>query len=148
MSIYNNIEEYAKQTFMTTEQATIRCAHFKELEQKTHEAKKCPKCGKHMLAIETGSYEEGTHDYVYCENEQVLVVDEDGDECFTDCDFTSDVETEYEPIWHWYDFDEVLAFSIELETEYKKEVETHIGSSWLEFVEASNKKLVSIENAK
>lgn len=144
MSIYNNPEVYAKKTLMTTEQAIIRCEHFKKLQQVMYEAKKCPKCRQHTLEIEGGSYEEGTQDYVYCENDKVTVNDEDGEEYLTDCDFTSDVEKEFEPISHWYDFDVVLAFSDNLERDGKDKAEIYIGSSWEEFVNASNEKLDKI----
>lgn len=143
MSIYNNTEEYAKQTFMSLEQSEIRCKYFRKIQQKMHESKRCSKCGQHTLEIESGSYEEGTQDFVYCENDKVSVIDEYGEKYLTDCDFTSDVDKEYEPVNHWYDFDEVLAFSIDFESNGKEMVEKHIGCSWDEFINESNKKLTT-----
>lgn len=34
-----------------------------------YNAKKCPKCGSRSLCFESGSYEEGYGDYIYCDNE-------------------------------------------------------------------------------
>lgn len=141
MSIYNDPKEYAQKTFTTTEQAEIRCKYFNELQAIIHEAKKCPKCNQHTLEIEGGSYEEGTHDFVYCENDKFTVLDEDDEEYLTDCGFISAVEKKYEPINHWYDFDEVLAFSIDIEKSGKDKVENIIGCTWNEFVNSSNEKL-------
>lgn len=143
MSIYNNSEEYAKRTFMSLEQAEIRCEYFRKLQQKMYESKKCPKCGQHTLEIEGGSYEEGTKDYVYCENDKVSEIDEDGEKYLADCDYTSDVDKEHEPISQWYDFDEVLALVIDFDRNDKKEVEEHIGCSWDKFIDTSNKKLTA-----
>jgi carboxypeptidase C (cathepsin A) len=143
MSLYDHPKEYAKETFMSLDQAEIRCRHYKKMQEKRHKAKKCPTCGKHTLQIEDGSYEEGITAYVYCENDEVPYVDEEGDTCFTDCEFTSEITEQYEPISHWYDFDEVLAFSMEVEEEGIKKIEERIGCTWTEFVEGSNKELTA-----
>jgi len=142
--IYDNAEEYAKQTFTTLEQAKIRCDHYKKLQEQQHQAKKCPKCGQHTLEFETGCYEEGYGDYIYCENEKVeKVIDEDGEEFYKECDFTSKVTKNFEPIHHWWDFDEVLAFSIDIERDGKEEIEKQIGCTWTQFVENANKELIA-----
>ncbi|MCK2000725.1 hypothetical protein MZM54_04890 [[Brevibacterium] frigoritolerans] len=140
MSLYNNPKEYAKETMMSIEQATLRCEHFKKIQQIMHEAKKCPKCGKHSLGIEGGSYEEGYSDYVYCENDEVVVI-ENGEELFTDCGFTSDVKEEYEPLNHWYDFDVILSFCFQIKEEGLPETERNIGCTWDEFINKEKKQL-------
>lgn len=142
MSIYNVPKDYAAQTVMSLEQATIRCNHYKKIEEQSFEASKCPQCGQHTLAIECGSFEEGYSDFVYCENDKVTVTDEDGETYHTDCDFTSNVTKEYEPISHYYDFDEVLAFSIGIEQGGLASIESNIGCTWSEFVEKANKRLL------
>lgn len=141
MSLYNDPKEYAAQTLMSLEQATIRCNHFKKLKDQIFKAKKCPQCGQHTLEIEGGSYEEGYNSFVYCENDAVNVTDEDGEIYQTDCDFTSNVKKEYEPISHYYDFDDVLAFSIHIKKDGLASVESSMGCSWSEFVKKANEKL-------
>lgn len=140
MSIYNNPEQYAKETHMTLAQAEVRCAHFKQLAQKMEDIRTCPKCGKNTLELEGGSYEEGIKASVYCENDEVKVVDEeDGEEYFTDCDFTSPVTKEYQALDSYYDFDIVLEFAGEINEVGITEIEKRIGSSWNDFVEKENK---------
>jgi hypothetical protein len=143
MSLCDNAKEYAEKTYITLEQAKIRCQYFIKLKAKIYEAKKCPKCGEHTLEIESGSYEEGYSSYVYCENDKIPTVDEDGDEYMEECDFTSDVTKEFEPISHWFDFDVVLMFSINIESDGIKAVEEQIGCSWSEFVEKDTNDLLN-----
>lgn len=143
MSIYNNPKQYAETTFMTLEQAKVRCNYYNKLEKLIYEAKKCPKCGEHTLEIESGCYEEGYSDYVYCGNDNIKTVDGDGEDFFDECDFTSDVRKEFEPISHWYDFDVVLAFSIDIKKDGLLVTEKNIGCSWNEFVEKENKELIA-----
>ena len=88
MSIYENEKEYAEKTFMTLEQAKLRCEFYKKLNQEINDARKCPKCHQDTLEIESG--EEGQSEYVYCESE-IIKIDEDGEEYSDECDFTSDV---------------------------------------------------------
>jgi ssDNA-binding Zn-finger/Zn-ribbon topoisomerase 1 len=140
MALCDDTKNYAKETFITMEQAEIRCEHFKKIHQKIQDAKKCPKCGKHTLQIELGSYEENTTDYVYCDNDEIPYI-EDGEEYFNECDFTSDVTAQFEPISHWYDFDIVSSFACNIESEGLSQIEKQIGSSWFDFVEDDNKKL-------
>jgi hypothetical protein len=143
MSLCDNPKEYAKQTHISLEQAEIRCKYFKELKEKIHAARKCPKCGEHTLAIEGGSYEEGIQSYVYCENDKIPTIDEEGDEYMEECDFTSDVTKEFEPISHWYDFDVVLMFSIDIDRDGIKAIEKQIGCTWSDFVENDTKDLLN-----
>lgn len=144
LSIYDDAKKYAKETFMTIEQAEVRCIYFKKMQEERHLAKICPKCGKQTLEIESGSYEEGISPYVYCENEEgEKVIDKDGNEFFNECDFTSDVTKEYTAINHWYDFDEILSFSIEVEREGLKKIEKQIGCTWNEFVENANREITT-----
>lgn len=141
MTIYNDPQKYSKQTSTSIEQAELRCSLFKQIQQKVHEARKCPKCSKHTLTLEEGNYEEGYSDYIYCENDKIVVID-DGEECTTDCGFTSEALKEFELLYHWHDFDEVLAFSLDNE-DRGIEAERKLGCSWADFVDKSNQVLVA-----
>lgn len=139
MSIYDNPEQYAKEARTTLEQAEVRCAHFKQLAEKMEEIKKCPKCGARTLELEGGSYEEGIKEYVYCENDEVKEIDEeDGEEYFTECQFTSPITKEYQALDSYYDFDIVLEFASEIDELGLETIEKRIGLSWHEFVEKEN----------
>lgn len=132
MSIYDNPKEYAEKTSITLEQANVRCKYYKELENKVNEARKCPECGGHTLELESGSYYEGTSDFIYCDNEE------------NDCEFTSNVTEQFEPLLHGYDFDIVLYFGVnDIQQKDIKEVEDDIGCSWFDFVEKHNKEIIS-----
>lgn len=138
MSIYDNPQEYAKKTFITLEQAVLRCQHFKKLKKEIQEAKKCPKCGAYTLEFESGCYEEGYGDFIYCTNE-ISDVDEDGEEVFVECGFTSSLTEQFQPLVHWYDFDIILMFSNDIEERGMDKVEKEIGCSWPEFVDKITK---------
>lgn len=148
MALCDNSKEYAEKTLISLEQAEIRCEYFRKIKEKMYEAKKCPKCGEHTLEIEGGSYEEGINSYVYCENDKIIVIDEDGEEYETECDFTSDITKEFEPISDWYDFDVVLMFSLDIDSDGIKAVEEQIGCSWTEFVEKDTMDLISENSSK
>lgn len=139
MSIYNNPEMYAKETHITLEQAEIRCAHFRKLEELSYIAKKCPSCGQHTLVYEEGSYEEGYSSYVYCENDKLNII-EDGEEYESDCEFTSNVTKPYEAIRGVGDLDIVLMFAFDLQKNIKA-VERMVGCQWSEFVENNTKQI-------
>lgn len=140
MSIYENPEKYAELTLTTLEQAKIRCEHFLQVEKEMHEVKKCPKCGKHTLEAESGSYEEGYGSYLRCENSEVETFDEESNRILDDCYYTSGITSEY-MVASEKDYDVVLAFSYELAEGKMPVLEKHIGCSWTEFVDKDNEKL-------
>lgn len=127
MTIYKDPQTYAKEAYISLELATIRCAEYLPFVEAIEPAKKCPNCGEHTLAIELGSYEEGTSELVYCENEE-------------GCDFTSEVTDELEPLQHWYAFDEVLALSCDIDRDGLSTFEEQLGCSWVEYAEKIIKK--------
>jgi hypothetical protein len=146
MSIYNDPKKYAEETHVTLKQAQIRCNHYKKIEELIHQRKKCPTCGKYTLEYEGGSYEGGIQPFIRCDNDEVLVYDEDsGEEVFTDCKFTSDVTKEYEPLAGYFDFDEILMLSMDVERDGLEAVESMVGQSWFQFVETSNQELLAEE---
>jgi hypothetical protein len=138
MTLCVETKTYAEATFITMEQAEIRCEHFKKISQEMHEARKCPKCGKHTLAIES---EASTSDYVYCENDEIPV-NEDGEEYFTDCDYSTIATSKHKAVSHWHDFDVVLAFASNIDSEGLPGIEKQVGCSWSEFVDDDNRKLM------
>ncbi len=146
MSIYDNPQEYANKAYITLEQAKIRCKHFKKIEEEINETRKCPKCGEYTLEFEGGSYEEGYSDFIYCTNE-VRQIDEDCDGCdvcegcFVECEFTSNVTGQFEPLSDGYNFDIVLYFSFQIKECGIEEVEKQIGGSWPQFVDRDNSTL-------
>jgi len=77
----------------------------------------CPECSHKSLEFEGGSYEEGYGDFIACNQ----------------CDFTSDVETKFEPLVYGNDFDVLMWFAMDIERNGIKEVEHEIGCSWSEF---------------
>lgn len=111
MSVYDDPEAYAKMVRMPLSLSRIWCASKLETEKEIENAKVCPKCGKATLTYEIGDWEACESDYVYCENGDVLEMDEDGEEYFNDCDYVTDPEKKHEPLRAWYDFDEFLAMS-------------------------------------
>lgn len=67
-TIYDDPYHYAYTCGVPLDLARIACKrwrHHRRMMQ-THPCK-CPVCGSKQLAIELGSYEEGTHDFVFCE---------------------------------------------------------------------------------
>jgi len=119
MSIYNDPIKYAKLTRIPISYARIWCLNQLEIQTVIDAAKVCPKCGKATLELEGGCYEEGTQDYVYCANDEIPAVDDDGEEYFTECDYTADPEKEHETLSSWYDFDVILALSYGHMNEFK-----------------------------
>ncbi len=84
-------KQYKRKTKCTVEQAKIAIAYFKFLSEKSKKLLICPECGGELY-FESGSYEEGYGDYIGC----------------YECDFTSDVEGDYEYLNPWYGFDPCL----------------------------------------
>lgn len=121
MSVYESIETYAEFTHMSLEQAKIRYEHFAEIKKQMHESRKCPKCQKHTLAVESGEWESGVSDWIYCENED-------------ECDFTDDVKKEYLFAFE-VDFDVILYFACQLEHSNLEQLEREIGLNWNDFIE-------------
>jgi hypothetical protein len=111
MNIYDDHVAYAKETRIPIRLAKIWCENQLELQKEMDAARICPKCKKNTLVLESGSYEENTSDYVYCENDEISVIDVDGEEYFKDCDYTAEPQKEHEPLSSWYDFDVILAMS-------------------------------------
>ncbi|ALP36813.1 hypothetical protein ASL14_12210 [Paenibacillus sp. IHB B 3084] len=59
MNIYDNPEKFAKDLKISLEQAEMWCKNQKKIQEEIEQARLCPKCGKHTLEYEIGSYEEG-----------------------------------------------------------------------------------------
>lgn len=131
MSIHNDHVEYAKKVRMPVNLAKIWCTNQLEIKEEMNKAKICPKCEKPTLELELGSYEEGYNDYVYCVNNEILAIDDDGEEYYTDCDYTSEPKNEHEPLSCWYDFDVLLAHSIGYDESRKHDTDLQ---EWLKFV--------------
>lgn len=132
MNIYESPEEYAETVNISLEQAKIRCEHFLAIQKEIHESLKCPKCGQHTLEFEGGEWEVGVKDYVYCSNDKISTVDEEGDEFMEECDFTDDVKPQYK-FYGMHDFDEVLYMH--------SQSELTLGCTWAKFVEDAMKRL-------
>lgn len=144
MSIYQSVEEYAKQTNITKEQAKIRCDYYLALQKKADEKRVCPECKQATLVHESGCSEGGYGDYIYCENDKVPYV-EDGEEGMTDCEFTTNDTGEYEEIMSYYDFDVVLAMAHDIERlkQDEMEVTVSLGQNWQMFVERENQRILT-----
>lgn len=144
MSIYSDHIDYAKKVRMPIRLAEIWCKNQLELKKEMDKAKKCPKCGKDTLELELGSYEEGYSDYVHCSNDEIPAVDVDGEEYFTECDYTASPEKGHEPLSAWYDFDVIMAFRCGMSGRVKE-----FGSlqEWLKFVREEVSKISIRETA-
>jgi hypothetical protein len=138
MSMYSDHIAYAKKVRIPLRLSKIWCDNQLRLAKEMEHASICPKCGKPTLILESGSYEENTRDYVYCENYEIPET-EDGEEYMTDCDYVTEPQKEHEPLSHWYDFDTIWAYSggmIE-----RKEMYPNL-QEWLDFV---RKEVASIQ---
>lgn len=131
MSIYNDHVSYAKKVRIPIRLAKIWCDNQLELQKEMDKAKICPSCGKPTLCLEGGDYYEGTRDYVYCENSEILAVDVDGENYYEECDYTSESEKKHEPLSTWYDFDVLLAFSCGMIDRQQEYPNLH---EWLKFI--------------
>ncbi len=141
MSIYDSVEGYAKELNMSVEQAKIRIDHFSKTKAEMKESMKCPKCQQYTLAVEHGEWEAGVSSWIYCENDKIEKVDEEGDKYFDECDFTDDVENKYLFAFE-HDFDVVLMMSCSVDITNEQEVLSYIGSSWNDFVEKDTESLL------
>lgn len=132
MSIYDDPVTYAKKVRIPVSLSKIWCAEQLRLQKEMDAARVCPKCGHGTLVLEGGSYEECTSDYVYCEYDEIPAVDEEGEEYFKECDYTSDPKKEHEPLSSWYDFDVILAMSIGKDSAFEEETL----QDWVRFVKS------------
>ena len=141
MGVRDSVEGYAEKLNMTVEQAKVRLDHFASMQEGIKESKKCPKCGMYTLEIDGGEWEAGVQAFIYCENDEVPTVDEDGEEYLESCEFTDSPKDCYifasEP-----DFDEVLMVSCSINIYDEVEVRAQLGQTWEEFVEESNKHIL------
>ncbi|MGR6760290.1 hypothetical protein ACU1JV_00405 [Paenibacillus sp. T2-29] len=106
MSIYDDPAAYARKVRITERLSRIWCEYQAKILKEHEAAKRCPSCGKHTLEYEGGSYEECIQPYIYCSNDEILAIDEDGVEYFAECDFSADFDIEKHeaiPIDHTYD---------------------------------------------
>lgn len=144
MSIYQSVEEYASKTNITEEQAKIRCDYFLALQKKTEAKQICPECKQATLAYESGCYEGGYGDYIHCENDKVPYT-EDGEEGFTDCEFSTENTDEFIEITPHFDFDVVLMMAGEIAQSEKDDTEIglSLGSTWHDFVEKDNQDILN-----
>lgn len=130
MSIYENHEEYAKKTGMSLKSAMLRCEHFKKINEIIQAAKKCPSCKKHTLEYEGGSYEEGTKDFIYCDNTE------------EDCEFTAAPNETTKWLQNGCDFDDVLYLAIDMKTVGQNAMEIRLGCDWQTFLNKKNQSLL------
>lgn len=142
MSIYESAEKYAEHLNMSLEQATIRLEYFSKVKEEMKETRKCPKCKQYTLAVEGGEWESGISDWIYCENDKIEMMDEEGEKYFGECDFTDGVKKEYLFAFD-HDFDAVLMMSCSLDINDEEAVENYIGSTWPEFVKRDTESLIS-----
>ena len=110
MSIYESPALYARKVRITERLAYIWCEHQLKLQAEANKASVCPRCGEASLEWEIGSYEEGNADYIYCSNYE-FSYEEDGEQYLGDCDYTSEIKSEHEPLAVWYTFDHLLAMN-------------------------------------
>lgn len=137
MSNYADVKAYAKRNQITEAQAKVRCDHFLAIERKIEAAKVCPKCNQPTLEFEQGSYEEGYGDFIFCDNDEVPVI-EDGETVMDDCGFKSDVIDPFKILGSGEDFDVVEYARYDLE---QGTVQEMYGMDWNEFVENDNQAL-------
>lgn len=145
MGLYDDPVAFAKKTRIPVSLSRIWCLNQLALQKEIEAARICPKCGQPTLVLESGSYEEGTNDYVYCEYDQIPMVDEaDGEEYKVECDYTADPGKEHEPLSSWYDFDVILAFSVGM---VERDKEFGGLQEWVKFVRDEVNKIRQKESA-
>lgn len=133
-TIEEQIKDYAETCKCTLEQAEIRVKITVARQEETHQAKLCPVCKEHSLSIEYDEPEDSSKSWVACQSE-------DGE-----CEYTTDVTKEHEPLQIWHDFDEIMAFAYPcLRDQPLAEIEKQIGCSWEEFVEKNTKELLETD---
>lgn len=142
MSIYDSVETYSKQLNMSLEQAKIRVEYFLKMRDEMEKSRKCPKCGQLTLDVESGEWESGISDWIYCGNDEIETVNDDGDKFYEECEFTDDVKNEYLFAFD-HDFDVVLMMYSSVNITNEKEVLNFIGLSWNEFVENDTKDIMN-----
>lgn len=140
ISIYDSVEKYSKKLNMSVEQAKVRLDYFSKVKVEIEESRKCPKCGQYTLVFEGGEWECGISDYIYCENDKIEKVDEEGDLFYDECDFNDDVKSEYLFAFN-NDFDVVLMMSCGLDINDNQDVLNAVGLSWDEFVKKDTENL-------
>jgi len=111
LSIYNDPIAYAREYRVPVRLSRIWCEKQLALRAEQEAASICPKCRQPALVIEHGNYEEGTRDYVYCDNDEIPALNEDGEKEYISCDFVSEFEKQFEPLAHWWDFDPIIAMN-------------------------------------
>lgn len=111
MCIYDDHKAYARKVRITERMAKLWCDHQKKKIKEIHEAKKCPLCSAHTLEYESGSYEYNEPDYVYCDNDEIPLVDEEGESYLGTCEFATTNIEDYIKLQHGYDFDYLLALN-------------------------------------
>lgn len=141
MSVYDSVEKYATELNMSIEQAEIRLAYFKKVREEMKHSRKCPKCHKYTLEFEGGEWESGIKDWVYCANDEIEKIDDEGNKFLDECDFTDDVRKEHLFAFH-HDFDVVLMMSCGLDIHDDEAVLHLIGETWSEFVNKDTKTLL------
>ena len=110
MSLYKNPKQYAKEMGIPERLAILFCGYQLKLAERIEKAKFCPQCGKSSLEFELGSYEEQSVDQVYCENDMVPFVNEDGEPDYKECEFhTSNINEDLALLQIGADFDPVWA---------------------------------------
>jgi hypothetical protein len=130
MSIYENPTQYAEKNSIPLELAEKWCEDMLKIDNKINLLKVCPICNQPTLEYESGSYEESISDYIYCENDKILMIDENGEECETECAFTSNIVGEYSLLQPDINFDVIRWFGMS-----PKERLQEFGDNekWLEF---------------
>ncbi|WP_311078105.1 hypothetical protein [Paenibacillus polymyxa] len=112
MSIYDDPAAYARKVRITERLSRIWCEYQVKITEEHEAAKRCPSCGKHTLEYEGGSYEESISPYIYCSNDEIPAVDEDGEKYFFECDYSADFDNEkHEAIPIDYTYDHILAMN-------------------------------------
>jgi hypothetical protein len=110
VSLYKNPKQYAKEMGITERLAILFCGYQLRLAERIEKAKFCPQCGKASLEFELGCYEEQSVDQVYCENDMVPFVNEDGEPDYKECEFhTSNITADTALLQFGSDFDPVWA---------------------------------------
>jgi hypothetical protein len=90
----DRISEYAEECKIDREHADRRLAAWDRATKLHHCSKRCPRCGKYELMINSTDYE-------YTNNEEWV-------ECM-DCGFTDDISKKYEFLLHWAMWDSIAA---------------------------------------
>ncbi|KJD37375.1 hypothetical protein QD46_25240 [Paenibacillus polymyxa] len=112
MSIYDDPAAYARKVRITERLSRTWCEYQAKILKEHEAAKRCPSCGKHTLEYEGGSYEECIQPYIYCSNDEISALDEDGEEYFAECDFSADFDNDkHEAIPIDYTYDHILAMN-------------------------------------